>query len=580
MVTRTESVLSKRVFSVYFPWLVIVTTILFYYWLIFAYSIDVPAADDYGTALQFLITYTGLDSFQEKIALLFRPVGEHRIMIPSLMILVNYLITGHANFYTFVVIGNLGLLAIAWLLYKCAPRIENKILFLAPVALILFQLIHWEAATFSTAAVQVFFVVAFSLAAIYAISLKTTAGTTAAYVAVFLATFTSGSGIVTFIPCAFILAAGKRYKGLVAWLLFFAAVTGVYFYHFVNPKNAEILDVLNRPVDLLKSFAAMTGSFVNFSKPWEENVTEYVYSLVAGIGVLIFFVYLTIIKYFQRSPALYAFLLLMLMTAGMVALSRSVLYTPVVMAAVSRYKIIPVSILASCYIIFVDLFHKRIKRVGAMSLILLATVYNYKSFERNFEIFKVNIDSVLETSWAIHTHNDYSKIKDWNPAACEAILKETARLGIYSVPDLRDECLRREPPGIPVSLSWDKISPATPAAVYDFEIHPTSSNDVVGVRRGMALEKGRSPWQHLLVMRSPQKSYFFAASYIYRGDVTEKMHAEDSADHINYSDCGFRLGAHTRGVQPGEYELGIVLQNHDSSNFYFPAHKTVVIGSR
>lgn len=146
--------------------MIISFTIASYYWTVVKYNVNIPCSDDYGVVLQFLNDYTSENSLLDKVGLLFNQHVDHRVMFPRLVVLLDFFFQGHVNFLSIVIIGNLGLVWIAVLLFVSPPKQPAKILLFCPVVLLLFQLQHWENTGFPTASIQSFYVIFFVLASL------------------------------------------------------------------------------------------------------------------------------------------------------------------------------------------------------------------------------------------------------------------------------------------------------------------------------------------------------------------------------------------------------------------------------
>ena len=119
----------NRFFTIYLPILIMLGAATVYYGLVLLYNVNAPVSDDFGIAFLFMNEYVDQFLLMEKLRVLFSQHAEHRLMVPHLMVLLDYYIEGHVNFYSLGIIGNLGLIGILWIFYKAIGEMKYKILF-------------------------------------------------------------------------------------------------------------------------------------------------------------------------------------------------------------------------------------------------------------------------------------------------------------------------------------------------------------------------------------------------------------------------------------------------------------------
>ena len=573
--------IDNRFFTIYIPILIMLGAATVYYGLVLLYNVNAPVSDDFGIAFLFMNEYVDQVFLMEKLRVLFSQHAEHRLMVPHLMVLLDYYIEGHVNFYTLGIIGNLGLIGILWLFYKAGGEMQYKILFFCPVVLLVLQIQHWEIIPFPTAVIQGFFVNFFAFLSLYLLEKEKKTAVATAFIAFFLATFSSGSGMMAFLPGIVILIVRRRFKTLGVWILFGVTVIYFYFYHYSYTNTANPLDlVMNHTVELAMRFFAAVGGFINFAKGWEEPGWGFQASIASGIILSCLFLFFTYKKYYLRAPVLYGFLVFLLICCATLSISRSVQYTPSQLAAVSRYKILSVCIVVSSYLILLDLLKGKIRPIWSVLLIYIGLRYNAFAYEADIDMLMLHSDGTVESSWAIFQNNDYGQIKDWNPEMSARALKEAESKNIFKMPDLRDEYILRTPlsPGVSDELnSWNNVANADSTVVHKFEVLTSSNGTRFAIRKGWALRKGASTRRNFFVFRSATKTYFFVTQTNWRSDISESIHAQNPNDKINYDECGFNVGISSKQLEKGEYELGVVVQSWDGSSFYIPANKKIVI---
>ncbi|MFN0200615.1 MAG: hypothetical protein ACKVTZ_03800 [Bacteroidia bacterium] len=573
----TDGILENKIISVYVPFAIIIVAVANYYGQIYKYNVNVPCSDDYGVALQFLNSFVTEDSFWNKIALLFRQHVDHRVMFPRLAVLVDFYLRGKVDFYSLVIFGNLGLLWIGLILFYSFPNRVGKILLFCPVGLLLFQLQHWENSGFPTASIQSFYVIFFSFTSLYFLSRDSKRDLALACFASFLAVFTSGNGMFCILPGAFILINQKKYKALGVWMLTFLCLLSFYFYQYSH-QNTKLLNLLSeKPLQIMTNFLVAIGGFINYSKAWEPIGPGYPLSIAFGVLVTVFFLYLTFSKYYLRSPVLYGFLLFLLITCAAMAVSRVTQYSPNELSTVSRYKIVSVCCISVSYLTLMDIW-PGMGLLKAIVFIPLGVYYNTTANEKNIMIFKAHTERLIQSSWAVYSHNDYTKILDGNPALSALTLKESKSKDVYVLPDLTDKYLRLAIPARQlINVPWENFSLMDTTVKYNFLIQSTSNNDTYAVRGGWALKKGKTTKRNFLILTSSFATYYFSTAIDYRDDLTEMMKMLDPEDQTIYTDSGFNFSIKTSQLLKGEYEAGIVLETWDRFYYYLPSPNKVIV---
>ncbi|MBY0436135.1 MAG: hypothetical protein K2U26_18740, partial [Cyclobacteriaceae bacterium] len=395
--TYSKSIINNRIVSVFIPILIIGFSMISYYWVLLKYNVNVPCSDDYGVALQFLNDFTSENSFLGKLALLFKQHVDHRVMFPRLVVLLDFFIQGNVNFFSLVIIGNLGLIWITSVLFISSSKQTGHLLLFCPIVLLVFQLQHWENAGFPTASIQSFYVIFFAFASLYLLSIEGRWTLALSCVAFFLSVFTSGNGMFCLLPGAFILFNKRKYRELAIWFFVFVCSVSFYFYNY-SPQNSGIIAILfEKPFETITTFFVAIGGFINFSKAWEPIGMGYPLSIAFGVIVSLFFLYITFSKYYLRSPALYGFLFFLLITCAAMAVSRTSIYSANELSTVSRYKIVSVCCISVSYLIFIDIW-KAMSFFKALLFIPLGLYYNSVGNEKNLSIFKAHTDRLIESS--------------------------------------------------------------------------------------------------------------------------------------------------------------------------------------
>jgi hypothetical protein len=135
--------------------------ILFYYFCIFIFAVNIPFWDDYDSLRQH-IAISSSDSLQERISILFSQHNEHRIAFNRIVFVLYDLLFQEINFKFLPLIGNSALLILFLFFYKSFSIAKDKPFFLVPIAWTLFQLENWRNMTWALASLSNLYVLCFA----------------------------------------------------------------------------------------------------------------------------------------------------------------------------------------------------------------------------------------------------------------------------------------------------------------------------------------------------------------------------------------------------------------------------------
>ncbi len=254
--------LKKQTVTVF---LIALIPLVFYYYIVLAFSFNGPVSDDYDAILSFLIRFLDSKSLTQKLGLVFSQHGEHRIALDRVITLAIYYLSGHIDFRALVFIGNLALMVLALILLSAFQLKEhkNRILYFIPALFFLFQPQYYENIFIAMAALSNFYVLVFAFLSLYILTRHYDRFFLAVFFAV-LATFTQGSGLFVFIEGVALLIFQKRYRELIIWSAVMAVSTGLYFYGYVKPAGHPSITkaVFEAPLSLVQYFFTFIGSSV------------------------------------------------------------------------------------------------------------------------------------------------------------------------------------------------------------------------------------------------------------------------------------------------------------------------------
>lgn len=179
-------------------------------------SRDIVYWDEFST-LDFVLRLDGGTTWREAFEQIMAVDSEHRTVTSRLMFAVSYWLTGSVNFRVMCYLGNAFLLASCAMLAWSVPTWMQRARFAVVMALVLFQLEHFENFFWAGASIDHFQVVMLSIAAIFAVGRGTRAGAMAGGICATFATFTLAHGVLAWPACALLLVHQRRWRDLAIW---------------------------------------------------------------------------------------------------------------------------------------------------------------------------------------------------------------------------------------------------------------------------------------------------------------------------------------------------------------------------
>jgi len=352
------------------PWVIIIFVVGFFYAQIFKHAETAPYYDDYPAIFTFLIDFLN-GGVADKISAFSALFNEHRPAFTRIVSLAVYSALGSVDMRVLLFIGNLGLLALAGILYRTFSNQPGKPLYFLPVVFALFQPQHWENMYWTMASLQNFWVLVFSFLCLYFIVKPD--GLLAAALFCLLAVFTSGNGLLL-IPIGLIALRRKNAATVSIWLALGLLIVFAYFAGY--PSAGGELRGLIRPLPLVKFFLCFLGS--GFQKSYVPANTP---ALLTGLAFVLYFAYLTVARYYRKNPAVYWFTFFLFASSFLASVIRSVHGIPTPIA--SRYMIYSV-LLAVCFYTAICDTQKSGVVKGILPVILLfAFIFNLWSYTVN-----------------------------------------------------------------------------------------------------------------------------------------------------------------------------------------------------
>lgn len=350
-----------------------------------------PYLDDYEALLNFLISIKTESSFAGKMGALFQQHNEHRIIIPRLIVWLQYIITGELNLRLTLFVGNIFLVAIVFVLIrylfsKSYWGIKCSVIFL------LFNYVHFENLQWALAALQNYGVVLLVLLSF--IHCNNQHFKRALFFAL-LAALCSSTGILLFACYGVYFLKSKKYGySIFCWLL----IIGFYFlfyrfgYQSIHSHPGASY-MLNHPIEFIRYYFVLSSSYLSPLLRTKPN-------MVILVSVVFFLLnFLSMLKLFLKDKLnmmIYVNLFLYMVFA-VITVTR--FNFGLDQAFASRYIIFSVLyLLVTCWMI-IETTHSKfeiLKRTLAVVLLLFSMAHCTYSFL----IYRPYVKTVKE-----HLHN-------------------------------------------------------------------------------------------------------------------------------------------------------------------------------
>ncbi len=225
----------------------IIMAVLAYYWSVFFYfALNAGQADDFVDVLWFIEIFLSRTQWQEWFAVIALPNHEHITVINHLLYLLDYALFKEINFFHYMLLGNVILLACCWVLADWLKAIVGWWYAAAIAVGFFFNLYYWNASFWAMTAISNQIVILFALLAARCLARNRDAITMPLCWSL-LAILSQFNGLLVLpalISASWLAAYSngipQNYRQLAAWLLAFF-VSAVLYFWYENPFAADHL---------------------------------------------------------------------------------------------------------------------------------------------------------------------------------------------------------------------------------------------------------------------------------------------------------------------------------------------------
>jgi hypothetical protein len=509
--------------------------------------------DELDTAVQLVLQLDAGLGFSDFAGRIFAISNEHRMVTSRLIYAVSYWLTGTVNFAVIGFIGNASIVVLCLMLLYTAGTIERRVRLGLLLAMLLFQLQHYENLLWAGASIDHFVVVMLAGGAVIGVAQGTRAALLIGAVCALLATFTLAHGIVTWAVGGAMLWQTRRFAHLKIWsAVALLAIAGFLAgFHVNHAQRFADLSFTGALVVLrywLATLGSVPGMGHNSISPWLGAVLLGLLAWLIARGVV------------RKEPVAFplvcfAILALALISVGRAAESNGLVH--------SRYYIL--GALAWALVLFMlleQLSSPRLPYAALLGCAPLLVAFNVSAKRA----FAHKADSWFEcrdrAALRFIQHGVDGKGPFWlypTPARSTQLLNDAEKLGVYRLGSVCEE------------RAFDDPEPSSRITYHVEDVAVTSRSASVG---GWALIPGRPSerGQIHVVLRSGDTMHIFTTVAITRPDV---------ATALKQPDCvlsGFGFARRRDRLPTGEYQLGFLFKNGRHTEYIMTGHRLSLIG--
>lgn len=448
---KTQS--TSRLQKISWPFFAVAgTPAIVFYFLLFKSVGNYPIVDDYHAVLEFVNIYSQLDSIQSKIfhVLNFQH-NEYKLVFENIIFIAQHEFFGGINFAALSMLGNAFVLALFVLILSTFKNstLSNsmRIATALPVGFLIFQLQYASTLNFSMAGLQNIPVLVFSLLAIILLAKNRRSSLIGACAATTLAVMASGSGFLLAVVGGLLLIEQKRWKDTVLWGCLFVGLALFYFTNYnphatqASPDGSVTESAKHLSIPYMLAF--MGSSIARYQ--------GYLPSIAAGIVIFSIWVFAAKCGYSKKNPAVFYFVIFLVLTAAGVSAIRSNLGLEQSLA--SRYRIYSNLLLVLSYIFLSEKYlipgiTSKAKIIATGLIIILSVGFFAFSNAAGFRFLQGRNQAVAieMRNWKSSNLNDkatnFSSEQNFDPAVSRQLsiglykpatttLLESIKLGVY-----------------------------------------------------------------------------------------------------------------------------------------------------
>ncbi|QPJ65282.1 MAG: hypothetical protein G3M78_07730 [Candidatus Nitrohelix vancouverensis] len=290
--------------------MLVLAPIELFFFIIYQKSVGIPFSSDWEI-LPFVMSLEGTEQIHDKLALFIPPSSEHHLTPAKLVFSVAKIFNPMLNIKTALLLSNSLLLGLFILFVMLIPRKHEGLILPATIAWILFQMQHWALMSHSAEAAQYFSIIVFAGWAFYFVNHHLSLAITGSFFFGGLSMLGSNTGILVMIVLGIHFL--QHHKRILAVTLCSGAAFLIILsiLYFGAPDIvSSVGDILRHPVSYLYHFFSFIGATLSI-----DNAYFGWFAPWGGLTAIIYFIILTRNKFYLTNPAIYYFMLFIILVA-------------------------------------------------------------------------------------------------------------------------------------------------------------------------------------------------------------------------------------------------------------------------
>ena len=515
---------------------------------------DIVYWDEFDTALNLVVQLDSGLGWRDFFERMFAVSNEHRMVTSRLMFAASYWLTGTVDFAVIGWIGNASIIALCGLLVWFVETPARRLRLGFVLAMLLFQLEHYENFLWSGSSIDHFQVVLLAGAAVIGLAANSRTGLLLGALCATLATFTLAHGIVVWPIGALMLARTRRWPHLGIWGGVAAGAAAGFFagFHlntsqrFADPSIAGAWLIARYWLSTLGSVPALGQAAL---APW------------LGAGLLIAFSTIGWRGAARREPIAFPLAGFAMAALGLIAIGRAAESGGVVF---SRYFVLSALAWALVIFMWLERFSHPRRPLAVLwgcvpTLVLFNIVANHR-FSRSADSWQECRDraAVWFKQHGIDGRGPFTLHP--TPAHATHLLQEAEQRGVYRMGPVCDEV--------------DFPAEAKPSGRIKYYVEEAGVDTRVVAIAGWAAipEVPTERGQLHLVLRSPTETHLFTTVTVTRPDVAAVLERPGAAH------AGFRFARLREALPEGEFQIGFLIETWAGSEYIMTDHRLRLVG--
>ena len=393
---------------------------------IFENTLNFPIAEDYNIFLKFLNSY-----FASKNISAVLNQYEDVIMTTQHAWTVLLYRSGFFSFTALMLFADSCIILTYFVLLKTVPREhpERNLIFLT-IAILFFQFQYYDVTTWASGGIGHGCTVFYALLTLYSVNRNTPLSFFISLLLCWITVLNFPSGFPVLAAGLLLLLSQQRKKESLIWIASCLLIAGFCFHnysaHELNASSGFALpELASRVANGFLFSCVFLGSFFQFL---------YAITLPAlfGLVIWIFFLVLTVKKYYLKNPLLYGILAFILMVSCLPPIGRA--GCSIESGLTVRYGIYSIVAVAACIIAWLEIIDKKYLNRAGRAAFIFSLSYHFTSnlfFYPEVPIRKELLSSVMTN---MKEGKDYI-LPPHTPENGKVILEESMHNHIYTQPE-------------------------------------------------------------------------------------------------------------------------------------------------